>query len=79
MLGEGFGRSPRVSLVAWSVWLVLRVMVETGICLTRQMRMSRRARQMAALSAENAMRRAEREALARDGHPAEDAEDPGLN
>lgn len=60
-------------------WLVLLVMVETGIWLIRHMRMNRFARQMAALSAENAMRRAEREALAREGHPAEGAENASLN
>ncbi len=79
MLGRGFDWLPRVNLVAWSAWLVLLVMVETGVWLTRQMRTNRWAYQMAALSAENAMRRAEREAMARDDYPPEDAEDAGLN
>ena len=79
MLGHGFDRSPRVSLVAWSAWLVLLVMVETGIWLAHQMRRNRWVHQLAALSAENAMRRAEREALARDGGQAAPAEDDGLN
>ena len=79
MLGQGFDWPLRVCLVAWSGWLVILAMVETGIWLVRQMRMNRWAHQMAALSAENAMRRAEPEAMARDGHPAENAEDAGLN
>ena len=48
-------------------WLVLLAMVETGIWLTRQMFMNRWAHRLAALSAENSMRRAERETQARDG------------
>jgi hypothetical protein len=40
-------------------------MVGTGIWLVRQMRTNRWARAMAELSAENAMRRAERETQAR--------------
>ena len=76
MLGGGFDGSPRVSLVAWSAWLVLLVMVETGIWLVRQMRVNRWAYQMAALSAENAMRRAEREAMARAGDQADDGGGP---
>lgn len=79
MLGQGFDWLPRVSLVAWSAWLVLLVMVETGVWLLRQMRRNRWVYQLAALSAENAMRRAAREALARDGDQAISAEDGGLN
>lgn len=47
--------------VAWSVWLVLLAMVETGIWLLRGMQRNRWVRGLAALNAENAMRRAERE------------------
>ena len=60
-------------------WLVVLTMVETGIWLTRQMRMNRWAHQMAALSAENSMRRAEREAMARDEEQAVTSEDGSLN
>lgn len=45
---------------AWSVWLVLLIMAETGIWLIRGMLRNRWARGLAALNAENAMRRAER-------------------
>lgn len=77
MLGTSYRHTPVSNLILVSVaWLVLLVMVETGIWLIRHMRMNRWAHQMAALSAENAVRRAAREALARDGHPAEDV---GLN
>lgn len=48
------------AIVAWSSWLVLVVMVETGVCLVRNWKRNRWAREMMELSAENAMRRAER-------------------
>ncbi|RYD41218.1 MAG: hypothetical protein EOP85_13035 [Verrucomicrobiaceae bacterium] len=65
MLGWGL-RFPSTNdtVIAWTCWAVLLVMVETGIWLHRQMRINRWAREMAELSAENAMRRAEREARA---------------
>jgi hypothetical protein len=54
-------------LLAWGCWLVLLVMAEAGIWLHRQMMTNRWARGMAELRAENAMIRAEREALAARG------------
>ena len=64
MLGSQFVHSGSSSSqwFAWISWAVLLAMVETGIWLVRQMRTNRWARAMAELSAENAMRRAEREA-----------------
>ncbi|MES2439006.1 MAG: hypothetical protein V4584_08060 [Verrucomicrobiota bacterium] len=54
--------------LAWSCWLVLLVMLETGIWLDRQMRTNRWAREMAQLRAENAMRIAQRTAVPADQH-----------
>ena len=80
MLGETFGfdhafgyHSTLKTVLVWFGWLILIVMAETGIWLFRNMRMNRWAQEMAALSAENAMRRAEREAAME-----EDPSDAGL-
>ena len=68
MLGWGTRfHETKGTVIAWSCWLALLVMVETGIWLHRQMRRNRWAREFAELSAENAMRRAEREARATGG------------
>ena len=68
MLGRSYSYKSVGELVLISLaWLVLLAMVETGIWLTRQMFMNRWAHRLAALSAENSMRRAERETQARDG------------
>ena len=48
--------------VAWATWLVLLVMVGTGIWLVRQHLINLWARDMAMLRAANAQKRAEREA-----------------
>lgn len=48
--------------VCWFSWLVLLVMLETGIWFIRHFMISRWAHEMAMLRAENAQRRAEREA-----------------
>ena len=48
------------AVVSWSSWLVLVVMAETGVCLVRNWKRNQWAREMMELSAENAMRRAER-------------------
>jgi len=62
LLGTNYQHKPaRVLVVAALSWLVLLVMVETGIWLIRHMRMNRWVRELAELSAENAMQRAERE------------------
>ena len=50
------------AVVSWSSWLVLVVMAETGVCLVRNWKRNQWAREMMELSAENAMRRAERDA-----------------
>lgn len=63
MLGWGLKfEETKDTVLAWSCWLVLLVMAETGVWLHRQMITNRWAREMAELRAENAMRRAEREA-----------------
>lgn len=49
-------------VLGWSAWVVLLLMMETGVWLVRQMRTTHWARQLALLKAENAMRHAEREA-----------------
>jgi hypothetical protein len=73
MLGTGYRYISAGELVLVSLaWLVLLAMVETGIWLIRQMRTNRWVYHLAALSAENAMRRAEREAPARAGDRADD-------
>jgi hypothetical protein len=51
--------------VAWVAWLVLLVMVETGVWLVRQMLTNRWARKMAVLNMKNARRRAEQEVVER--------------
>lgn len=72
MLGWGLNfHDMKDTTLAWSCWLVLLVMVETGIWLDRQMRTNRWAREMAELSAENALRRAQRAAAA-----AEETQEP---
>ncbi len=61
MLGWGLHlEEMRDVIIAWSCWLVLLVMAETGVWLHRQMRRNRWAREMMELRAENAMRNAER-------------------
>lgn len=65
---------PKEPIISWSCWLVLLGMVETGVWLHCQMRRNRWVRAMAELSAENAMLRAQRAAMA----AAEPTEDPGL-
>jgi len=55
---------PKELLIAWSCWLILLGMAEAGIWLHRQMRHNRWVRAMAELSAENAMLRAQRAAMA---------------
>ena len=66
LLGTRYQYKPAsVLVVAALCWLVLLVMVETGVWLVRHMRMNRWVRELAALSAENAMQRAEREESAR--------------
>lgn len=62
MLGSGYSHSGPSQWIAWVSWGILLAMVETGIWLVRQMRINRWARAMAELSAENAVRRAERDA-----------------
>lgn len=75
MLGWGLKfEETKDTVLAWSCWLVLLVMVETGVWLHRQMITNRWAREMAELRAENAMRRAEREASPVPGN-AEEAPD----
>lgn len=65
LLGTDYRHEPASVLVVASLsWLVLLVMVETGVWLVRHMRMNRWVRELAALSAENAIHRAERERLA---------------
>jgi hypothetical protein len=49
-------------LLAWISWLVLLVMIETGVWLIRQMLTNRWARQLAILNMENSRNNAEREA-----------------
>jgi hypothetical protein len=72
MLGWGLRfHDMKDTTLAWSCWLVLLVMVETGVWLDRQMRTNRWAREMAELSAENAMLRAQRAAAA-----AEETQEP---
>lgn len=79
MLGTSYAHKPVGNLVLiFIAWLVVLTMVETGIWLTRQIRMNRWAHQMAALSAENSIRRAEREALARDEEQKVPSEDGSL-
>lgn len=69
MLGWAHHSSPAYHItVTWGAWLILLAMVEIGVWLVRQMRMNRWAREMAELSAENAMIRAEREARIRGIH-----------
>lgn len=48
--------------IAWISWLVLLVMLETGVWLIRQMLTNRWARQLAMLNMENSRTNAEREA-----------------
>lgn len=57
-----FSSDPKGSLIAWSTWLLLLGMIETGVWLHAQMRRNRWARAMVELSAENAMLRAQRAA-----------------
>ena len=78
MLSWAHHSSPayRIS-ITWGTWLVLLAMAETGIWLIRQMRMNRWAREMAELSAENAMIRAEREARISRVHRELPLEDEG--
>lgn len=62
MFGINFHPLPALYQVAsWGAWLVLLTMAETGVWLIRNARMNRWAREMMELSAENALRRAERE------------------
>ena len=76
LFGKGYRYEPVSVLVITALsWLVLLVMVETGVWLIRHMRMNRWVREWAALSAENALHRAEREANAR--NPAGDEPDTG--
>lgn len=66
LLGTNYQYKPASVLVVASLsWLVLLVMVETGVWLIRHMRMNRWVRELAVLSAVNAMHRAERDAMAR--------------
>lgn len=78
MLGWAHHSSPAYHItVTWGAWLILLAMVETGIWLVRQMKMNRWAREMAELSAENAMIRAEREARIRGIHREPSVENEG--
>lgn len=78
MLGWGLSfHSTKDTIIAWSCWVVLLVMVETGIWLHRQMRTNRWAREMAELSAENAALRSRREAALASGKEAEIPETEG--
>lgn len=61
---QGSFHSSLLWMAAWTLWLVLLAMAETGIWLLKQAKTNRWAREMAALNAENALRRAEREAAA---------------
>lgn len=62
LLGTSYQYEPAsVVIVSTLSWLVLLVMVETGVWLIRNMRMNRWVRELAVLNAENAMQRAERE------------------
>ena len=77
LLGHSFGFGSRdftETLVAWGVWLILLVMLETGVWLVCQWRRNIWARQLAELRAENAMIRAEREQLARETEVPEDTD-----
>lgn len=66
LLGTDYRHEPAgVLAVAAFAWLVLLVMVETGVWLIRHMRMNRWVRELAALSAENAIERAERDGCSR--------------
>lgn len=79
LLGTNYKHEPASVLVVASLsWLVLLVMVETGVWLIRHMRMNRWVRELAALSAENAMHRAEREVIAREREGAEPVTGEGL-
>lgn len=49
-------------ILAWVSWLLLLTMLETGVCLIRQMLTNRWARQLAILNMENSIKNAEREA-----------------
>lgn len=64
---------PKETLISWSCWLILLGMAEAGIWLHRQMRHNRWAREMMELSAENAMLRAQRAAMATEA-PSEEAD-----
>lgn len=74
LLGTNYRYEPAsVLVVAALCWLILLVMLEAGVWLIRHMRMNRWVRELAALSAENAMQRAEREESARKPADAEPA------
>ena len=63
MLGWSLSfHSTKDSVIAWTCWVLLLVMVETGIWLHRQMRRNRWAREMMELRAENSVRNARRNA-----------------
>jgi len=77
MLGFTFGFGSPASVdtaIAWAVWLVVLVMLETGVWLVFQWRRSIWARQMAALGAENAMIRAQRDVEVSYPEPSEDVD-----
>ncbi|MES2921320.1 MAG: hypothetical protein V4819_07230 [Verrucomicrobiota bacterium] len=59
-------KDPISIAIAWGAWLVLLVMLETGVWLIWQMLRNRWARQLALLEMENARRRAELEARQRE-------------
>ena len=60
-------KSPVSIAVCWIAWLVLLVMMETGVRLIWQMLRNRWARELAMLEMENARRRAEFEERQREG------------
>lgn len=77
MLGFNFGfRLPPLleCAIAWAVWLTLLAMLETGVWLTCQWRRNVWAREIAALSAENAMILAQQEMMAEAAESPEDAD-----
>ncbi|MEO6474374.1 MAG: hypothetical protein ABIQ96_04580 [Luteolibacter sp.] len=73
-------RGPMDAPIVFGCWLALLIMVETGVWFVLHWRRNVWAREMFALSAENARRRAEREAARANGHPPDESrEDAGLN
>lgn len=70
LLGETFGYGASRNVIwAWSAWLVFLAFAESGVWYLSAMRKNRWARQMEELKIENAMRRAERDLMAKQTPP----------